>query len=80
MMEAGPQIPCVAERNGVQIVAGPYVNREHLTVAVVEADTAAQVDRFIVESRLSQWNSVRVLPSLPLEQGVQEIQEQPPIF
>jgi len=80
MMEAGPQVPGIAERNGVRIVAGPYVNREHLTVVVVEADKADQVDRFIVESRLGQWNSVRVLPSLPLEQGMQEIQELEPVF
>jgi hypothetical protein len=80
LMEAGPQIPDIAERNGVRIVAGPYVNREHLTVAVVEADKADQVDRFIVEARLAQWNSVRVLPSLPMEQGMSELQEQAPVF
>jgi hypothetical protein len=80
VIEATPQIPGIAERNGVQLVAGPYVSREHLTVAVVEAEKADQVDRFIVESRLAQWNSVRVLPSQPLERGMEEIQEFPAIF
>lgn len=80
MMEAGPQVPSIAEKNGVNIVAGPYVNREHITVVVVEADTADQVDRFIIEARLAQWNSVRVLPSTTMEQGMQEIMEMPPVF
>jgi hypothetical protein len=80
MAESGPEVPSVAERNGVKMVAGPYVNREHLTVAVVEAGAPDQADRFIVESRLAQWNSVRVMPSKTLEEGMQEIMEQPAVF
>jgi len=80
MLGLGPQIPGIAESSGVKIVAGPYVNREHIVVSVVEADTADAVDRFIVDSKLGQWNSVRVLPSLPIEQGMQELQAQTPIF
>ena len=80
MLGLGPQIPGIAESSGVKIVAGPYVNREHIVVSVVEAETADAVDRFIVDSKLGQWNSVRVLPSLPIEQGMQELQAQTPIF
>ena len=80
MMGIGPQIPSIAEQAGVRILSGPYVNREHIAVAVIEADTADAVDSFIVESKLSHWNSVRVLPSLPIEQGMQEVQAQTPIF
>ena len=80
MLGLGPQIPGIAESSGVKIVAGPYVNREHIVASVVEAETADAVDRFIVDSKLGQWNSVRVLPSLPIEQGMQELQAQTPIF
>ena len=80
VVEIGPQIPAIAERNGVNIVAGPYVNHEHITVAVVEADSAEAVDRFLLESRLAQWNSVRVLPSQPLQQGMEDLKEQAPLF
>jgi hypothetical protein len=62
MQKVGPEIPSIAERTGFTIVAGPYVNNEHLTVAIVEADEAEPVDRFLVESRLAQWNKVRVQP------------------
>ena len=80
MLQTAPEIPGIAERTGVKIVAGPYVNREHMTVIVVEADTADAVDRFLVETRLHQWNSVRVLPSLPIEEGLKDVQEGASLF
>ena len=80
LTQTAPEIPNIAEKAGVNIVAGPYVNREHITVAVVEADTPDAVDQFLVESRLPQWNSVRVLPSLPMQQGLEELQAQTPLF
>jgi uncharacterized protein with GYD domain len=70
----------IAETAGVKIVAGQYVNREHLIVTVVDAGDSESVDRFLVESRMSHWNSVRVLPSLSMEEGMAEIRNQPAIF
>jgi hypothetical protein len=80
MLETAPRIPAMAQEAGVTIVAGPFVNREHLTVVVVEADSAEKVDRFLVAGRLPQWNSVRVLPSLPIQQALAEIEEMPALF
>ena len=80
IMEVGPQIPDIAQRAGVNIVAGPYVNREHLTVVIVEAETADKVDQFLLDARLPQWNEVRVVPSKPIEEGMQEIQQQKMVF
>ena len=80
MMELGPRMPSIAEETGVTIVAGPFVNREHLTVTVVESDDAEKVDRFIVEGRLAQWNTVRVLPSKTIQEGMAELDDQPPMF
>jgi len=80
MIEMGPQVPGIAEKNGVKILAGPFVNREHLVVAIVEADQAEAVDQFLIESRLAHWNTVRVLPSHTIEQGIQEIQSGTPLF
>jgi hypothetical protein len=80
LLEIGPEIPTIAQRTGVNIVAGPYVNREHITVAVVEAEKAENVDRFLVESRLHQWNTMRVLPSMPMEEGMRDVQESQSLF
>jgi hypothetical protein len=80
LIQIGQDIPAIAERNNVQLVAGPYVNREHIVVSVVEAERADDVDRFILDSRLAQWNTVRILPSLAIAEGMKEIQEATPIF
>ncbi len=78
MLQTAPEVPGIAEKT--KIVAGPYVNREHMTVAIVEADKAEDVDRFLVETRLHQWNTVRVLPSLPMEEGMKDVQEGTSLF
>jgi uncharacterized protein with GYD domain len=80
LLQIGPEVPAIAERTGVNIVAGPFVNREHTIVAVVESDRAENVDRFLVETRLHQWNQMRILPSLPIEEGLKDVQEGTPLF
>ncbi len=80
LLQIGPEIPGIADKNGVNIVAGPYVNREHIIVAVVEAEKADSVDEFVVGSRLNQWNTVRVLPSHTIEEGMKDIQESTSLF
>lgn len=80
LMDMAPEIPAIAERNHVKIVAGPFVNREHLTVVVTEADRAEDLDRFLVETRLAQWNTVRILPSHPMQQALAEMEEVPALF
>ena len=80
LLKVAPQVQGIAETAGVKIVAGPYVNREHMVVTVVDAADSESVDRFLVESRLSHWNRVRVLPSLTMEEGIEEIRNQPAIF
>ncbi len=80
VLETGPSIPKVAELTGVKIVAGPFVNREHVSVVIVDTERVADLDRFLAESRLSQWNSVRVLPSQTLEDAMKEFDNQPALF
>ena len=74
MLEMVPKIPKIAEQKGVDIVAGPFVNREHTTVVIVETDRAEKLDEFLNETRLAQWNSLRVIPSLHLQEGFRDIE------
>lgn len=80
MLELGPQIPKIAEKNNVKILAGPLVNHEHSTVVIVETDRAENLDDFLMESRLNQWNSVRILPSRTIEQAMAEIGQSTTLF
>lgn len=80
LLEVAPQIPDLAEKNGVNIVAGPFANREHTVVTIVETDRPEALDSFIVESRLAQWNQVHILPSVPMQESMAELQEATPLF
>ncbi|HZU73758.1 MAG TPA: hypothetical protein VE990_13390 [Acidimicrobiales bacterium] len=80
LLDMAPQIPKIAEQNNVKIVAGPFVNREHLTVVVVEAERGEDLDAFLVQTRLHQWNRLRVLPSQRLQDGMQDVAEGVTLF
>lgn len=80
MLEIGPQVPKIAEKHNVNIIAGPFVNREHIVVTIVETDRSENLDAFLVETRLEQWNRLHILPSLPMEAGMQEIAEGTSLF
>jgi hypothetical protein len=80
LLETGPEIPVIAEKFGVQILAGPYANREHTVVVIVETERPEALDSFLVETRLSQWNQVRVLPSLKMEDAMQQVTESISVF
>jgi hypothetical protein len=51
-----------------------------MLVVIVETDRAEALDSFLVESRLSQWNQLRILPSLPIQEAMQEVQEATSLF
>jgi len=80
LLEIAPQIPKIAEKHAVTIISGPFVNREHSSVIIVEADRAENLDAFLVESRLPQWNRMRVIPSLPLEETMKDVAERVSLF
>jgi hypothetical protein len=80
LLDLAPQIPKIAEKNGVKIVSGPFVNHEHMSVVIVETDSADSLDAFLVESRLPQWNRVRAIPSQPIAEGMKEVAEGTSLF
>jgi hypothetical protein len=75
LLDIGPQIPKIAEKHKVNILSGPWVNREHMTVTIVETESAESLDAFLVESRLHQWNTLHILPSTDMAAGMKEIAE-----
>lgn len=80
LLSTGPEIPNMAIKNGVKIVAGPLVNREHETIMVTEAGSAEAIDRFILDTGLEQWNKVKILPSQPLSEGMKDLDKQKTMF
>jgi uncharacterized protein with GYD domain len=80
LLDMAPDIPNIAQKAGVSITAGPYVNREHSVVTIVDADRPEDVDRFLVESRIAQWNRVRILPSLKMDEAMDDVKQQESLF
>jgi hypothetical protein len=70
----------MAKQFGVNIVAGPYVNREHMTVVIAETERAEDLDGFLEASRLPQWNQLHILPSFSMEEGLGDLQESTSLF
>ena len=80
LLEIAPRVSELAEKHGVNIVAGPYANREHTLVVIAETDSAEALDSFLTDSRLPQWNTVRILPSVTMQAALQELQETATLF
>ena len=49
-------------------------------MVILESDRAEAVDAFLVQTRLSQWNRIRVIPSLPMEEGMRDVAEGTSLF
>jgi hypothetical protein len=68
-----PEMPKLAQKHGLKILAGPTVSHEHLTVIVAEAPKMESLHEFIADSGLAQWNQVRVVPSMTVEDGLKDV-------
>jgi len=79
-LKFGPEIPNLAKKAGVKLLAGPLVNAEHIITTVVEADKIEATNQFVTESKLEHFNRVRIIPSVPLKEGLEEVAKQHTIF
>lgn len=80
MEDMGPQMGKMAEANGITIVSGPFASHEHISVIILETDRAEGLDAFITQSRLNQWNRVRVIPSRPIDKAMADAAEVEALF
>jgi hypothetical protein len=80
LREGASQIPQVAERLGVDIGALRIFGPDHMIVAVVEADDIDSVRNFALQSRLMQWNTVKINATYSIEEAVDMIDEVEAIF
>jgi len=79
MQQAGTEFPKLAEKLGIKFVAGPYVlAAEHDGIAVVEAERVEQVEEFVLQSGMVQWNSVRITTARPVQEAVEMLNTLPP--
>jgi hypothetical protein len=80
MKEGAGQIPKLAEELGVNIVTMRIFGPDHIILAVVEADDIDSVRDFVFQSRLMQWNTVKIHATYSMEEALGLIDQAEPIF
>ena|ERR1700754_3616610 len=74
------QIPQLAEQLGVNIDALRVFGPDHIILAIVEADDIDRVRRFALQSRLMQWNTVKIHATYSMEEALTLVDEVDTIF
>jgi hypothetical protein len=80
LKDGATQIPQLAERLGVNIGTLRIFGPDHIILAVVEADDISSVRDFALQSRLMQWNTVKIHATYSIEEAVAMIDDVDTIF
>ena len=80
LKDGAGQIPQLAEQLGMDIQALRIFGPEHTIVAVIEAGDIDAVRTFAHQSRLMQWNTVRINATYSIEEAVAVIDDVEAIF
>jgi len=74
------QIPQLAEELGVNIITLRVFGPDHVIVAVVESEDIGSVRDFALQSRLMQWNTVKIHATYSMDEAVALVDEVEIIF
>jgi len=80
LKEGASQIPQLAEQLGVDIGTLRIFGPDHIILAVVEANDIEPVRNFALQSRLMQWNTVKIHATYSIDEAVAMIDEVEAIF
>jgi hypothetical protein len=80
LKEGAGQIPQLAEQLGVHIGTLRIFGPDHIILAVVEADDLESVRNFAFQSRLMQWNTVRIHATYSIDEAVAMVDEVKAVF
>jgi uncharacterized protein with GYD domain len=78
--EGGEEMPALAEKLGVSLLATYVPMTNHQVYVAVEADDANAVREFAFQGRLGQWNKVEIFQTSTLEEALTRVQELPTIY
>src|SRR5829696_325104 len=80
LKDAASQIPELAKQLGVDIATLRIFGPDHIILAIVEADDIDSVRNFALQSRLMQWNTVKIHATYSMEEALPLIDSVEPIF
>jgi hypothetical protein len=78
--EGAGQIPELAEKLGVQLLATYIPMNNHMVFAAVEAADMGTVREFAFQSRLGQWNTIEIYQVSTLEEALTKVNDLPTIY
>jgi hypothetical protein len=70
LKQGAGQIPQLAEQLGVSIVTLRVFGPDHIILAVVESEDIGSVRDFALQSRLMQWNTVKIHATYSLDEAL----------
>lgn len=80
LKEGAGQIPQLAEQLGINILTLRVFGPDHIILAVVEANDIDPVRDFALQSRLMQWNTVRIHATYSIDEALAMLDTVEPIF
>jgi hypothetical protein len=80
LKEGAGQIPELAAQLGVDIVTLRVFGPDHILLAIVEAGEIDSVRDFALQSRLMQWNTVKIHATYSMEEALVLVDEVDAIF
>jgi hypothetical protein len=78
--EGGQEMPALAEKLGVKILATYVPMTNHQVYVAVEADDANAVREFTFQGRLGQWNTIEIYQTSTLEEALTRVEELQTIY
>src|SRR3990172_2231959 len=70
MKEGAKELPVLAQKLGVEILTLRVFGGDHVVLGIVEAADIEAVREFIMQSRLIQWNTVKVHATWSMEEAL----------
>jgi hypothetical protein len=77
----GQQLPKLTAEAGITFDVMPlHLDPGHRTIAVVDAPNIEAVAKLVMDTGLSQWNTVEVCPVTPTQELMERVDEFPIVF
>jgi len=80
MKQGSKEIPALAQKLGVEILTLRVFGGDHIVLGVVEAADIEAVREFIMQSRLVQWNTIKIHATWSLEEAMAKAESLPTMF
>jgi len=80
MKQGAKELPALAQKLGVQLLTTRVFGGDHIVLSIVEAGDIEVVREFIMQSRLVQWNTVKIHATWSMEEALEKADQLPTMF